>query len=530
MNIREILKSDKVVALKPILPFAALSSVCDVVIVVLLYHVANLGGERSKDSLFILFMLIFVLYIITFRGFTQRLTVQIESYIAQLRLKIMERIRNMDLRSFEKLGKETIHTALTYDVKYIAEISHLIVFSIKAFISMMVCTVCLAYLSWGAFLVTIATTAAVGGFYFYNQLLIKKTIDQLRIREDNLFADVKHLLEGFKELKLNDRKNDAFFQSGFKTHCRELREFNLKTAQCYINNYSLAFGAWKALIVVMVLILPLMGYFSSNMLLTFVGLVLFMPVTVLIEIAPRFFLAGFSLQRLFQFEKKLAQTDADITPEAHPLEPPVFKAIRFDQIRFSYEANNGSPFTLGPLDLGIKAGETIFITGGNGSGKSTLLKVITGLYAADSGQISINGHEINSADHRGLFSVVFTDFHLFDRFYGLGDIGPERLNPLLERMHLKAKVGFDGERLDLSALSTGQGKRMALIAALLEDRPILVFDEWAADQDPYFKRCFYRDLLVEFKARGKTVIAVTHDDRFFDAADRVFKLDYGRIF
>lgn len=309
MKIREILKSDKVVALKPIMPLAALSSVCDVVIVVLLYHVANLGYEQSKDSLFILFilfilfMLIFVLYIITFRGFTQRLTVQIESYIAQLRLKIMERIRNMDLRSFEKLGRETIHTALTYDVKYIAEISHLIVFSIKAFISMMVCTICLAYLSWGAFLVAIATAAAVGGFYFYNQLLIKKTIDQLRIREDNLFADVKHLLEGFKELKLDSRKNDAFFQSGFKTHCRELREFNLKTAQCYINNYSLAFGAWKALIVVMVLILPLMGYFSSNMLLTYVGLVLFMPVTVLIEIAPRFFWPVFPCSGYFNLKK-----------------------------------------------------------------------------------------------------------------------------------------------------------------------------------------------------------------------------------
>lgn len=226
----------------------------------------------------------------------------------------------------------------------------------------------------------------------------------------------------------------------------------------------------------------------------------------------------------------MAQTDADITPEAHPPEPPVFKVIRFDQIRFRYEANNGSPFTLGPLDLAINAGETIFITGGNGSGKSTLLKVITGLYAADSGQVSIDGRGINITDHRRLFSVVFTDFHLFDRFYGLGDIGPERLNPLLERMHLETKVGFDGKRLDLSALSTGQGKRMALIAALLEDRPILVFDEWAADQDPYFKRYFYRELLVEFKNRGKTVIAVTHDDRFFDAADQIFRLDYGRLF
>ncbi|MDM8540625.1 cyclic peptide export ABC transporter [Desulfococcaceae bacterium HSG9] len=530
MKIKDILKSDKIVALKPIIPLAALSSLCDVAIVVLLYHSANLAYEQPKDQLFILFMLTFILYIITFRAFTKRLTAQVEVYIARIRLTIMERIRNIDLRSFEKLGGETIYTALTYDVKHIAEISHLVVFTIKASISMLICTICLTFLSWSAFFLAASVAVAVGGFYVYNQLLIKKTVDRLRTQEDNLFAEIKHLLDGFKELKLNDRKNDDFFHSGIKSHCTRLRQLNLNTAQRYINNYSLAFGSWKALIVIIVLVLPLVGFFSGNMLLTFIGIILFMPVTVLIEIAPRFFMASFSLQRLFQLEQTLAQTDQDIPKPASPMAPSEFKEIKYDHIRFCYEQIDERSFTLGPFNLTIRAGQTIFITGGNGSGKSTLLKVIIGLYAADSGKTFLNGQDINIYDHQCLFSIVFTDYHLFDRLYGFTDIDKARVDELLKLMQLDALVQFTDGKFSTSDLSVGQKKRMALIVAILEDKPIFVFDEWAADQDPYFKRYFYEELLAEFKAQGKTVIAVTHDDRFFNVADRIFRLDYGRLF
>ena len=78
-------------------------------------------------------------------------------------------------------------------------------------------------------------------------------------------------------------------------------------------------------------------------------------------------------------------------------------------------------------------------------------------------------------------------------------------------------------------LSRGQRKRLALVTAYLEDRPIYLFDEWAADQDPLFRRVFYQRLLPELKRRGKTVVAVTHDDRYFDAADQLIKLEEGKV-
>jgi putative ATP-binding cassette transporter len=79
------------------------------------------------------------------------------------------------------------------------------------------------------------------------------------------------------------------------------------------------------------------------------------------------------------------------------------------------------------------------------------------------------------------------------------------------------------------ALSQGQRKRLALLTAYLEDRPIYLFDEWAADQDPQFKEIFYHHLLPELRARNKTVLVITHDDRYYDVADRLIKLDYGKL-
>jgi putative ATP-binding cassette transporter len=67
------------------------------------------------------------------------------------------------------------------------------------------------------------------------------------------------------------------------------------------------------------------------------------------------------------------------------------------------------------------------------------------------------------------------------------------------------------------------------MAAYLEDRPVYLFDEWAADQDPLFKEMFYREFLPELKSRGKTVIVITHDDRYFPVADRIIKLENGQV-
>ena len=211
-----------------------------------------------------------------------------------------------------------------------------------------------------------------------------------------------------------------------------------------------------------------------------------------------------------------------------------FGKITFNSLSFEYTNKEGEVlFSSGPVDFDISEGEILFIVGGNGSGKSTLLKLLTGLYyPMAGGYIQINGQRIgqhNYQAYRELFSVIFTDFHLFRKLYGLDDIDEEEVRSHLQQMKIEHKTAYIDKKFTNLDLSTGQRKRLAYITALLDDKPIYVFDEWAADQDPLFRRLFYEKFLKDLRAMNKTIIAVTHDDRFFDKADRIIKTEEGKI-
>lgn len=173
------------------------------------------------------------------------------------------------------------------------------------------------------------------------------------------------------------------------------------------------------------------------------------------------------------------------------------------------------------------------IVGGNGSGKSTLIKVLTGLYSPEKGAIQLDDQPISDKNrnfYSGYFSAVFSDFYLFDSLIGLR--GPDldsRARRYLVELELDAKVEVSGGVLSTTALSQGQRKRLALLTAFLEDRPIYVFDEWAADQDAHYREIFYKRLLPELKSRSKTIIVISHDDRYYHLGDRIVKLEYGNV-
>jgi putative ATP-binding cassette transporter len=196
------------------------------------------------------------------------------------------------------------------------------------------------------------------------------------------------------------------------------------------------------------------------------------------------------------------------------------------------EEDNGS-FNLGPIDLTLRPGELVFLTGGNGSGKTTLAKLITGLYAPEAGEICVDGKPVTDElreDYRQCFSVVFSDFYLFESLLGIDGFElNSRARDYLVRLQLDRKVRVENKKPSTTDLSQGQRKRLALLTAYLEDRPIYLFDEWAADQDPLFKEVFYQHLLPELKARNKTVLVISHDDHYYHVADRLIKLDYGKI-
>ena len=213
--------------------------------------------------------------------------------------------------------------------------------------------------------------------------------------------------------------------------------------------------------------------------------------------------------------------------------PLSFNVLRCTDLAFSYRDERGQPsFSLEPLDFELSRGEMVFITGGNGSGKSTFLKVLAGLYQPAGGRIVVDDVPIgrdNRQSYRNLFSSIFSDFHLFDRIYGIKEVDYNRLRTLLDLTDLSHKTSIVDRQITTVDLSSGQRKRLALVLSIVEDKPILLLDEWAAEQDPQFRRKFYREILPWLKQQEKTVVAVTHDDDQYDVADRVLKMQYGNF-
>jgi putative ATP-binding cassette transporter len=255
------------------------------------------------------------------------------------------------------------------------------------------------------------------------------------------------------------------------------------------------------------------------------------PLEGLIANLPELSRSRIALERIEKLRADLLQGNETWDQAQQPA--PAFDRLELCAVshRYHRESEDRS-FMLGPIDLDLRSGELVFLIGGNGSGKTTFAKLLLGLYAPESGEIRVNGKPVAEQDreaYRQLFSAVFADFFLFDDVLGHDAAADRQAQQYLMRLQLAHKVGIENGRFSTTALSQGQRKRLALLTAYLEDRPLYVFDEWAADQDPLFKRVFYTELLPDLRARGKAVLVITHDDQYFHLADRCLKLEDGRL-
>ena len=494
----------------------------------ILFSAAFLPSEANGIRLFFIFIIIILLDFVVARRFNHTFVRLLEKAISDARTGIIDRVRKISLASFEKIRAERIYTALTADLKVLADISFLMAISFKFSIRMVGLAGYFAFLAFPVFMTATLIIGGIGLFYVWNQFRIKNAIDRLRKRETAFFDAMRHLLEGFKELRLNNCKNDSFFHTCVSPLCSQLRSFRLTSARYLMTNKNIVFGTFTLLLGMLPLIFPFFSA-SSNTLLKCIGILFFVPTELLAITIPSVLLALTSVQRLRELKQTLETTDLDFPGGIPPEDREVFQDIYCRDLTFHYLTDENHPFSVGPINLTLQAGEILFITGGNGSGKSTFLKMITGLYAPDTGDIILNGQVTDIRRHRHLFSLIFSDYHLFDRLYGFPGADEIRVNKLITLMGLENKVTFADGKFSMTGLSSGQKKRLALVAAIMEDRPIYVFDEWAAEQDPHFRRYFYETLVPAFKSEGKTVIAVTHHDQYFHLADRVVKMDYGRI-
>lgn len=532
MKLLQLLRRESSVSLRTLLFMAALAGLGNSLILPIINTAATLASRKETSlRLFILFIIAVTGYAISQRWFMVKSISEVEKILDHLRVRLADKIRHCDLAPLEEIGRTVIYSSITKETTTISQAALVLVVSLQFAILILFTAIYVLVLSPLAFILTAASTTVI---VFAYRARIKKIHVQLHEsmkRENTLFDTLTHLLEGFKEVRMNRARSEDLFHH-FEEISHSVAEVKSKSMAEISATFVLSQVWFYLLLGVIVFVVPRMSdsYTSQVVQVTTAVLFLIGPITTLVSSAQNLASADVACENIARIEdaldKSVGKTAARIVPKKH------FRTIEFDNVVFHYADKAGGSFTVGPLNITIKSGQVLFIAGGNGSGKSTLLKLLTALYFPSQGVIRLDGKALTPDmidSYRSLFSTIFTDYHLFDRLYGLYDVPQQTIDENLELIELSDKTHVVDSTFDTLDLSGGQRKRLSLLVSMLEDRPISVFDEMAADQDPAFRRKFYKEILPLLKSRGKTIVAVTHDDKYFEDADRLVKMEEGKI-
>jgi len=456
--------------------------------------------------------------------------------VSNLRRDLIRKILNVPLRRLEELGAPRLLVALTDDV---FNITQALLAIPLVFVNLAMLLGGAAYLGWLSWKILLGVVVLIMvGAVIYRLMMRSafRCLNLAREEEDRLFSYFRALTEGMKELKLHRNRRGAFLMDNVQNTTEAFQKHNVGAEVRFIVAQNWSHFLFFMLIGLILFLLPQISHLSLKTLTGYVLTTLYLmgPLAGVMSSLSLFGRANVALQKVDQLGISLAQGPKEECPIDRIDSEMIFEHLELVNVVHSYHhEKDDSFFSLGPINLRFRPGELVFLVGGNGSGKSTLAKIISGLYMPEAGEIRLDGEVItdkNRDDYRQLFSAVFSDFYLFDNLLGLRTQNlDEQARVYLEHLHLSHKVKVKDGTLSTTAVSQGQRKRLALLTAYLEDRAFYLFDEWAADQDPHFKDVFYTQLLPELKARGKTVLVISHDDKYFHVADRIIKLDYGKL-
>lgn len=534
MKLFDMLIKESRIPYKGIFVAAAISGLANSAILATVSLAAKTTNyEEINLKYFFYFIISMGLYTYFLRYAFDQSTRLFENAINNIRVRLTDKIRQSSLSAIEHIGKDKLHGRLTQELASISRSESILVASLQSAILVLFIAFYIAYLSAPAFFLVVGITSVGLIIYQRNGKLALHYIRRFTQREIDFFQKIVHLLDGFKEVKINRKRSDDLFEH-LKDISASVKSLKIRTDKIYHGNYLLSQYIFYIMIGGVVFILPRLIPSYSGTLTEITMAILFIvgPLSSVVGAVPVLDKANVAVENIYRMEGEMNSYKTNVDHfEDFPL---YFKRdIKFLDVVFSYiDRESQRLFTVGPLDLTIQQGEILFVIGGNGSGKSTFFKILTALYYPDSGYIQVDGVTLKKEavqSYRELFSVIFSDFYLFDQLYGLSGIDEGKVYELLRTMDLHSKTKFVDNLFTNLELSTGQRKRLALLIALLEDKPIYIFDEWAAEQDPEFRRYFYEELLVKLKEQGKTIVAITHDDKYFHVADRVMKMEYGKI-
>lgn len=453
--------------------------------------------------------------------------------MAKLRRYISSRVLAAELRQLELIGSSKIHSALSEHSASVVQFFVTLPSLLNHSVVVIGCMVYMFLLSWQIFLAAIVMVGLGSLGHYLAQQKAMKFLKKASREHERLFGYFRALTDGAKELRLNAQKRHLFREELLGQSIEEVRKNRTAGASIFM-----ASSRWGNFLIYafigLVLFVLADNIPNRTQVMTGFALIFFYmmgPLEGLLSAIPRAKVSSVAAERIDAIVRDMS--------EITPVSPLTLSKRSFNSIQLQgvihryYHEQSDEMFELGPINLQFQPGTITFLVGGNGSGKTTLAKLVAGLYTPESGAVALDGVPVDDANrdnYRQLFSAVFSDFHLFERLLETdrSDLD-ETGNRLLHQLHLQNKVKVSNGAFTTQSLSQGQRKRLALVAARLEDRPFLVFDEWAADQDPAFKEVFYRILLPELKSEGKAILVISHDDRYFNLGDRLLKLENGKL-
>jgi putative ATP-binding cassette transporter len=512
-----------------------ISGASNAALLAMISRLLSSAAPMSTRFIIIFFALCITLPVARFASEAMLINLSSKAMLA-LRMRLSRQILSAPLRRLEESGPHRLLATLTEDVPAIGN-SLVNIPIVTMHVSIVVgCLIYLGWLSWVLLLGVIGFM--IVGTLSYQIPLRRGTRRYVFVREewDKLFKHFQALTSGVKELKLHHDRREAFFSRALQPTAASLRKHAMIGHLTFVGANSWGTSLFFILIGLILFTTHSWPGINTQTLIGYTLGILYMmtPMQIILTSIPGFATASVSMRKVEKLGLTLHESDASDEISGYVKSGSSWKSLELVGVTHTYHREGeAGGFLLGPIDLTLEPGELLFITGGNGSGKTTLAKLLLSLYIPEEGQIYLDGKVVTDEtreQYRQLFSVVFSDFFLFESLFGLDSVHLDaNAKKYLVQLQLDHKVKVEDGALSTIELSQGQRKRLALLTAYLEDRPIYLFDEWAADQDPLFKEIFYHQLLPELKAKKKALIVISHDDRYYHVADRVIKLDYGKL-
>ena len=483
------------------------------------------NNESLTYNLFLVTLLLITILLL-FSRFFSSLSVKISFKIIHIiRMDIINAILKMNFADLNQ-KKDHLNSLVIKDAESISQTTLSLIPLISSIIIAIGCLIYLFSLSFTIFMYMIITPIIGFGLYLFFSRKSLKKIEVARKHEDHLFFNISQIINGFKEIKINPRIGVSILNGPLVDASKKYSIFSIKGFVGYFNCNFISQAIFYLAITLLLFTGNVFLNIDNAKLISCFIVILFLisPLGSIVSIIPNIARGNIAIKRIDDFLSLSHSIDPN---ESNEDLIRLNSKLIYDSLTYQYKTES-TPFIVGPLNFEIEKGKIHFVYGSNGSGKTTLLYLIIGLINHDKCNIIIDDSKIDKSPSQ-LFSPVFSDFYLFDRIYETDNIDIEKVNHYLKIFELEKKVRFEIDRFTSINLSYGQRKRLALISALLEKREILVLDEWAADQDPLFRRKFYKEILPLLKAEGFTIFAITHDDKYFNCSDFLYYMDAGSI-